>query len=112
MFKRWQKPGDITDVPRLENGNINMTGGRMTDRFLTKADYISLKNVQLGYTVPKNWLKKYVGIESLRVYAVGDNLFLGSHRVGLDPRQSVSGGTETGIYSAMRTISFGVNVAF
>ena len=115
MYKRWQKPGDITDVPRLENGNMNMTGGRQTDRFLTKADYISLKNVQLGYTVPKNWLKKYVGIESLRVYAVGDNLFLGAHRVGLDPRQFVGGEfgkTETGIYSAMRTISFGVNVAF
>ena len=57
-------------------------------------------------------MKKFVGIESLRVYAVGDNLFLGSKRVGLDPRQSVSGGTENGIYSAMRTISFGVNVAF
>jgi hypothetical protein len=46
---------------------------------------------------------------------VGDNLFLGAHRVGLDPRQFVGGEfgkTETGIYSAMRTISFGVNVAF
>ncbi len=112
MYKRWQKPGDVTNVPRLENGNMNMTGGVTNDRFLTSADYISLKNVQLGYTVPKNWLKKFVGIESLRVYAVGDNLFLGSKRVGLDPRQSVSGGTENGIYSAMRTISFGVNVAF
>ena len=112
MFKRWQKPGDITDVPRLENANMNMTGGVTNDRFLTKSDYFSLKNVQLGYTVPKAWLKKFSGIESLRVYAVGDNLFLGSKRYGLDPRQSLSGATSTDSYSAMRTVSFGVSVAF
>lgn len=112
MVKRWQKPGDVTNVPRLDNGPNKMTGGVASDRFLIKSDYISLKNVQLGYTVPKNWLKKYVDIESLRVYAVGDNLFLGAKRFGLDPRQYISGSTETGSYSAMRTISFGVNVAF
>ena len=112
MFKRWQQPGDITNVPRLENGNMNMTGGVTNDRFLTKSDYFSLKNVQLGYTVPKNWLKKFSGIETLRLYVVGDNLFLGATRYGLDPRQSLSGATSTDSYSAMRTISFGVNVAF
>ena len=112
MFKRWQKPGDVTNVPRLENGNMNMTGGLTNDRFLTKSDYFSLKNVQLGYTVPKNWLKKYAGLESLRLYVVGDNLFLGSKRYGLDPRQSLSGATSTDSYSALRTFSFGVNVAF
>ena len=112
MFKRWQKPGDITDVPRLEHGNMQMTGGQTNDRFLVKSDYFSLKNVMIGYTVPKAWLKKYAGIESLRVYAVGDNLFLGAKRYGLDPRQNLSGDIAGGTYSAMRTISFGVNVAF
>ena len=110
MFKRWQKPGDITDVPRLENGNMNMTAGTTNDRFLTDASYFSLKNVQVGYTLPKKWLKKYVGIESLRIYAVGDNLFLGSKRYGLDPRQSLSGATSSDSYSAMRTFSFGVSL--
>ena len=112
MFKRWQKPGDVTSVPKLENGNMNMTGGVTNSRFLTKSDYFSLKNVQLGYTVPKNWLKKYTGIETLRLYVVGDNLFLGSKRYGLDPRQSLNGATSSDSYSAMRTVSFGVNVAF
>ena len=112
MFKRWQKPGDITDVPRLEDSNQNMTGGVTNDRFLTDASYFSLKNVQLGYTVPKQWLKKYIGVEKLRIYAVGDNLFLGSKRYGLDPRQGLGGGTSTDSYSAMRTISFGVNLQF
>ncbi len=112
MFKRWQKPGDITNVPKLENGNMNMTGGVTNDRFLTSSDYFSVKNVQLGYTFPKNLLKKFGNIESLRVYVVGDNLFLGARRYGLDPRQSLSGATSTDSYSAMRTISFGVNLAF
>lgn len=112
MFKRWQKPGDITNVPKLENGNMNMTGGVTNDRFLTSSDYFSLKNVQLGYTFPKNLLKKFGNIESLRVYVVGDNLFLGARRYGLDPRQSLSGATSSDSYSAMRTFSFGVNLAF
>ncbi len=112
MFKRWQKPGDITNVPKLENGNMNMTGGVTNDRFLTSSDYFSVKNVQLGYTFPKNLLKKFGNIESLRVYVVGDNLFLGARRYGLDPRQSLSGATSSDSYSAMRTFSFGVNLAF
>lgn len=113
MFKRWQQPGDVTNVPRLETGNQNMTGGVTNDRFLTKSDYFSLRNVTLGYTLPKAWVKAVGGgISSIRVYAVGDNLFLGSHREGLDPRQSISGAVSSSSYSAMRTVSFGLNVKF
>lgn len=111
IYKRWQKPGDVTNVPRLEDG-YRMTGGVTNDRFLTRSDYFSLRNITLGYTLPKHVTDRVRGLSSVRVYAVGDNLFLGSHRKGLDPRQSVSGAVDTNSYSALRTISFGVNVNF
>lgn len=111
MFKRWQQAGDVTDVPRLEDG-YRMTGGVTSDRFLTRSNYFSLRNVTLGYTLPQHITARVNGISSVRVYAVGDNLFLGSKRKGLDPRQSISGAVDIHSYSALRTISFGINVNF
>ena len=111
MFKRWQQAGDVTDVPRLEAG-YRMTGGVTSARFLTRSNYFSLRNVTLGYTLPQHITARVNGISSVRVYAVGDNLFLGSKRKGLDPRQSISGAVDTHSYSALRTISFGINVNF
>lgn len=111
MYKRWQQPGDKTNVPRLENG-YRMTGGVTNDRFLIRSDYFSIRNITLGYTLPERLMNRVPGLQSARVYAVGDNLFLGSKRKGLDPRQSISGAVDTSSYSAMRTISFGISLGF
>ena len=111
LYKRWQKPGDVTDVPRLQNADQNIVS-MSSDRWLTKGTYMSLRNVTLGYTLPATVMRKLQGIESIRFYAVGDNLLLLSKRKGLDPRQSISGGTAAGGYSAMRTISFGLSLKF
>lgn len=111
MFKRWQKPGDVTDVPRLESG-YRMTGGVVNDRFLIRSDYFSIRNITLGYTLPQNIVARVQGLSSVRVYAVGDNLFLGSKRKGLDPRQNLSGTVDSDAYSALRTISFGLTLNF
>ena len=111
LFKRWQKEGDVTDVPILKDG-YRMTGGAVSDRFLTRSDYFSIRNITLGYTLPQRITNAVPGLTSVRIYAVGDNLFLGSKRKGLDPRQSISGQVDTTSYSALRTISFGVNVNF
>ena len=111
LLKRWQKPGDVTDVPVFKDGS-HMTGGAVNDRFLTRSDYFSIRNITLGYTLPQRITQRVPGLTSIRVYAVGDNLFLGSKRQGLDPRQSINGAVDTSSYSALRTISFGVNVNF
>ena len=84
--------------------------GMNGDRSLTKASYLSLRNATLGYTFPKRMLSK-AKIEKLRLYVVGDNLFLLSARKGLDPRQSITGDTGYN-YSAVRTVSFGINLEF
>lgn len=111
LFKRWQKEGDVTDVPILKDG-YRMTGGSMSDRFLIRSDYFSVRNITIGYTLPQSLTSQIPGLTSIRIYAVGDNLYLGSKRKGLDPRQYISGRVDESSYSALRTISFGVNVNF
>ena len=74
-------------------------------------DQHRLKHITLGYNLPKKLVKK-IGLENLRVYATGDNLWLWSKRQGLDPRQSISGGTSNEYYSPVRTISGGITLTF
>ena len=88
-----------------------MDQGCSGDRSLTKASYLSLRSMTIGYTFPKRWMSK-ANIENLRVYVVGDNLFLWSARRGFDPRQSIMEGTTGYNYSAMRTVSLGINLEF
>ena len=70
-LRRWQKPGDITDVPRIEIAGSYATN----DRFLVDASYFAIKNITLGYTLPKAWMQK-ARLGSVRVFASVDNLAL------------------------------------
>lgn len=108
IFNRWTPENRYTDVPRLQEGSLDLSSSG--DRDLTKASYLSLRNVTLGYTFPTRWMSK-AKIEKLRLYVVGDNMFLLSGRKGFDPRQSITGDTGYN-YSAIRTVSFGINLEF
>lgn len=108
IFKRWTPENRYTDVPRLQEGSLDQSVSG--DYSLTTASYLSLRNVTLGYTFPKQLLNR-ANIERLRIYVVGDNMFLVSARKGFDPRQSFTGSTGYN-YSAMRTISLGINLEF
>ena len=108
MLNAWT-PANRTDLPRMQYGTQYTNGS--SDRFLTDASYLSINNINVGYTLPKMWTKK-VGIESLRVYCAADNICYWSQRKGLDPRQSISGGASNAYYSPIRTISGGVTLTF
>ena len=107
QLRRWQKPGDITDVPKLK-----VDSGRQTinDRWLIDASYFAIRSVQLGYTLPTKWTEK-ANISSIRIYAVGDNLALFSHLDGMDPQYSFSGG-QGYTYLPTRTVSIGIDINF
>ena len=109
MFNRWTPTHTETNIPALYNeaqSNHSLYG----DFLLTSASYFSLRNVTLGYTIPAKILRR-ANIERIRIYATGDNLWLLSKRQGLDPRQYFNGTTGYS-YSALRTISFGINIGF
>ncbi|GHT15438.1 SusC/RagA family TonB-linked outer membrane protein [Bacteroidia bacterium] len=106
--RRWTKPGDVTDVPKLQFGLQNQNA--TSTRFLTSRSYFSIQNITLGYTLPKKITNK-LGIEKIRFYLAGDELFLNSSRQGYDPRLNVDGST-TYAYTAMRSTSIGFNINF
>ena len=95
------------------NANNNSNSYSQTsDAHLIKQNYFSIRNITLGYTFPKSWMRK-IGVESLRIYVTGDNLALFSKRQGYDPRVAISGGNGSfGGYSPMRVISGGINLTF
>ena len=112
QLRRWQKPGDITDVPRAElvggNGTQNST------RYLKSTDYIRLKNLTLGYNIPKTIIDT-AGISNARVYLSGFNLLTFTDYDGYDPEsRSDAGGVGQVFYSApaAKTIAIGVDLSF
>ena len=109
LLKAWTPENRNTNVPRFEANYTYMA--TTSDRFLTSASYLSLQNVNIGYTLPSSIYRK-LGVGKVRVYASGANLWLWSKRQGLDPRQSISGGTSNAYYSPIRTISGGLTVTF
>ena len=105
-LRRWQKPGDITDVPRIEIAGKSTTN----DRFLVDASYFAIKNITLGYTLPKAWMQK-VKLSSVRVFGSVDNLALFTHLQGMNPQYNFSGETSYS-YSPNKTWSLGVEINF
>ena len=109
LFNAWSPENKDTDIPRLQYNDRYMNGA--SDRFLTSANYLALQNVTVGYTLPKNFTQKF-HVQKLRIYFVGDNLWVWSKRKGLDPRMVLAGAVNNTYYSAIRTLSAGVNVTF
>jgi TonB-linked SusC/RagA family outer membrane protein len=106
--KRWQKPGDYTDVPLLlaSNNDFNTT----SSRFLFKNDYLRLRALNFGYNFPRQ-ITERLDIQRLRLYFQGDNLLtLLSHK-GLDPEQSFAGTTDNRSYN-QKIVSLGLNLTF
>lgn len=106
MLNSWSKTNTNTNVPRMNVDDSYYT----SDRFLTNASYLTFSNFTVGYTLPKKWMSK-IGVEKLRFYVVGDNLFTWSKRQGLDPRLGIAGSNNsTAYYKPIRTISGGITI--
>ncbi len=106
LLRAWQKPGDITDIPIAQLGANTQT----SDRNLINGSYFSIKNVTLGYSLPKSWMKK-IGVENVRISAIADNIVLFSHLQGMNPQFNFSGGTDY-VYTPTRSISLGLDITF
>jgi hypothetical protein len=108
ILRRWRNPGDITDVPRLQNSYT--AGTAASARYLIDASYVSLRNVTITYRFPSSWIKK-LDMSELSLFASGDNLGMLCKRKGMDPQQSFAGTTDF-TYVPSRIVSFGVNLTF
>jgi TonB-linked SusC/RagA family outer membrane protein len=115
QLNRWQKPGDITDVPRLTFFGNNYTI-EQNSRFLEDASFLRLKAVALGYTLPDSWSAK-LKLEKVRFYAQGTSLWIWTKYTGADPESSGSAlqnrqGLDTATPPQPIGIQIGANISF
>lgn len=112
IYQRWQKEGDQTDVPRISNnaGTDQNVTSRST-RFLTKADYIGLNNIRLGYTFQSAKIKT-LGLSNLGIWVSGDNLWYRTGRQGLYPGTDEAGLSDMYRYAPLSTFSAGLKAKF
>jgi TonB-linked SusC/RagA family outer membrane protein len=108
LADRWQQPGDITNVPRLDNASNDYNS--TSTRFLFKNDFIRLKALTFGYNFQDDVIES-IGISKLRLYFQGDNLWTGQSHKGIDPEQSLAGTTNNRSFN-QRIYSFGLNIEF
>jgi len=105
--RRWQKPGDITDVPRFVYGN-KKGGNYNSSRAIHSTDHIRLKSLILGLNAPKAWLQK-LGIGNARIYFSGTNLLTWAAYGQYDPEMS----GVVGFYTPpLKTYAFGLELKF
>ncbi len=114
QLDRWQKPGDITDIPRM--GTKNYNNNFRPSRHVEDASYLRLKNVSLGYNLPSSVASK-IKASKIRVYVSGQNVLTFTKYTGFDPEVS-GGGSETiqgidlGVMPQLRTFMGGINLTF
>jgi len=110
ILNAWREPGDITSVPRLENGNVDLVRTQ-SERFLTDASFWALRNVSFSYNFGDNVINT-LGLDALRVSITGENLYLKSKRKGLDPQYNLAGTPSANDFSPSRIVSLGLNLSF
>jgi TonB-dependent starch-binding outer membrane protein SusC len=110
---RWTTPGQITDVPRPFNGNVEVlaSGATAGSRLYEDASYIRLKTISLGYTIPKSITSK-LKIASIRFYAQAYNLYTWSKWSGFDAEWINLGSGNSGVVPQPRTIVGGIKLGF
>jgi TonB-dependent starch-binding outer membrane protein SusC len=105
LLNEWQKPGDITNIPRPDNPYVSGT-----TRFVENNSFVRLRQLNLGYNIPVSIVSK-IGMRSLMIYGGGTNLLTWTKFRGFDPE--FPGSSQTGAqYPALRTVQVGVRVGF
>ena len=111
--ERWYGPGTSNDFPKNSIGaNDN---DLFSDFWIEDGSYLRIKNVQLGYSLPKQWLGNS-GLQQVRLYASVNNIFTFTRYSGYDPNISsgdpLASGIDIGFYPQARTYISGLKVTF
>ena len=111
ILERWQKPGDVTDIPKYIYGG-NKSFQSASSFYLNNANYIRLRNLQLGYNLPSQLATK-IRLNSAFFYVRGTNLFtfIKDKNQPFDPEQG-SGSFSNLTEFIPRTVSVGINLGF
>jgi TonB-linked SusC/RagA family outer membrane protein len=112
ILGRWKSESEPGDgwTPKLwsQGGNFINISNQTNGRFVEKGDFLKLQNVVIGYTIPKSLLSR-VGIENLRVFAQGQDLWMSTKYTGIDPEME-SNGVDFNGTPRQRVITMGLNL--
>ncbi|WP_345953852.1 SusC/RagA family TonB-linked outer membrane protein [Mucilaginibacter sp. PAMB04168] len=118
LLDYWTKPGDVKDAVRpIYGDNVSYGNTLPSDFNIFKGDFVKLKNVTLGYNLPKSIASK-IKVNNARIYVSGQNLAIATKYPGPDPEVASNGTSSSGQGSDRnggpnaRTITFGVNFGF
>jgi len=109
VLDRWHGEGTSDRIPRMTAANPN-GNFRSSDLYLKSGDYLRLKTMQIGYTLPRNLTEK-VALQKLRLYVAAYNLLTFTGYDGFDVEMG-GHSVDRGIYPQSRTVAIGVNVTF
>lgn len=112
---RWSETNPSGSYPRLTTLDAN-NNSRASDFYVEDGSYLRLKNLQIGYTLPRAIVEK-AKMKSLRLYASFDNLLTLTGYTGYDPEIGTSGwildtAIDKGFYPQLKTMGFGLNASF
>lgn len=115
----WTPDNREARYPRLSKGNASYSNNwqMVSDIWKLNGAYLRLKNIQLGFTLPKDWISKY-GCNNLRIYVDAQNLFTLSHNSFIDPESSEFSSNMSGGYNSARSypvlkyVGVGINIGF
>lgn len=116
-LNRWQQAGDNNGVPRLSITDANNNVRNASEFHVQDASFFKIGTMELGYTLPKNWVKS-VNLSKVRIYAAADNVAVFTDYPMFDPEVGamegniLNTGLDYSMYPQARTIRFGLNVGF
>ncbi len=106
ILNRWQNPGDITNVPRMDNARTSDFDAT-SDRWLIDASYLNIRTVTLGYFLPKTIASKLF-LQNAQIYVSGENFLIKSRRKGLNVQQSFNG-ISNNAFSSQKSLVMGIS---
>jgi TonB-linked SusC/RagA family outer membrane protein len=112
MLLRWQKEGDITNVPRMDASSaiIDDQEGGYSDRWLVSSDYFELSSATLNFNVPQS-VSRYLNVQNISVYGTGELLYRYTKRKGLNVRYNFNGTVSDGyLPSTVYTVGLSVTL--
>ena len=113
ILDRWTGEGTSNTTPRVTTNDTNHNYTWMSEYYLQKGDYVRVKLVQLGYTLPQTMTQNF-GVSKLRFYITAENLFTFTKYTGYDPEIAAgdSFGIDRAYYPQAKTFLFGANITF
>ncbi|WBL23426.1 SusC/RagA family TonB-linked outer membrane protein [Zunongwangia sp. HRR-M8] len=111
VLNAWTPENTRTDIPRLATSDDNSNFGTNSTWYLENASYLRLKNITLGYTLPRHTMESIFEGSSLRIYASADNVFTITDYEGMDPEVG-NNGLDVGRYPLSSKYVVGLSLSF